>query len=127
VSDHSGIEGNLNQLRAEIATLRNLPALSPEFASWLRKLFALVKVGFGRNSDEMGQLCAISPELPSEFYDSVADRLDALGLDEKSKNQLLSRLNNDVPEAIFERRLHDYDDLIAAMIHGLRSRSGQRG
>jgi hypothetical protein len=120
-SDHSSIEYKLDQLRAEIAALRNLPALSPEFTIWLSKLFALVEVGFGINSDELRDLRAISPELPSEFYDSVADRLDAVGLSEKLKSQLLTKLNKDVPETIFMRRLYDYDDFIAAMIHGLRT------
>jgi hypothetical protein len=121
VSDHSSIEYKLNQLRAEIATLRNLPALSLEFTNWLNKLFALVEAGFGINSDEMSHLRAISPELPSEFYDSVAERLSAVGLSEKWKSHLLATLNKEVPEIIFMRRLYDYDDLIAAMIHGLRT------
>jgi hypothetical protein len=120
-SDHSSIEYKLDQLRAEIATLRNLPALSLEFTTWLSKLFALVEVGFGINSDEMRQLRAISPELPSEFYDSVADRLGAMGLSEKWKSHLLTKLNKDGPETIFTRRLYEYDNLIAAMIHGLRT------
>ena len=120
-SDHSSIEYKLNQLRAEVATLRNLPALSLEFATWLSKLFALVEAGFGINSDEMHQLRAISPELPSEFYDSVADRLGAVGLSEKWKSQLLTKLNKDGPETIFMRRLYDYDALLAAVIHGLRT------
>jgi hypothetical protein len=120
-SDHSSIEYKLDQLRAEIAALRNLPALSPEFTIWLSKLFALVEVGFGINSDQLRDLRAISPELPSEFYDSVADRLDAVGLSEKLKSQLLTKLNKDVPETIFMRRLYDYDDFITAMIHGLRT------
>ena len=121
VSDHSSIEDKLNRLRAEIATLRNLPALSLEFTTWLCKLFALVEAGFGINSDEMRQLRAISPELPSEFYDSVADRLGAMGLSEKWKSHLLAKLNKDGPETLFRRRLYEYDDLVAAMIHGLRT------
>jgi hypothetical protein len=84
-SDHSSIEYKLNQLRAEIATLRNLPALSLEFTTWLSRLFALVEAGFGINSDELHDLRAIFPELPSEFYDSVADRLNAVGLSQKEK------------------------------------------
>ena len=120
-SGHSSIEYKLNQLRAEIAALRNFPALSLEFTTWLSKLFALVEAGFGINSDEMRNLRAISPELPSEFYDSVADRLGAMGLSEELHSQLLTKLNKDVPETIFVRRLYDYDDLIAAMIHGLRT------
>jgi hypothetical protein len=95
--------------------------LSLEFATWLSKLLALVEAGFGINSDEMRQLRAISPELPSEFYDRVADRLGAVRFSEKERNYLLTILNKDVPEAIFMRRLYDYDDLIAAMIHGLRT------
>ena len=120
-SDHSSIEYKLNQLRAEIATLRNLPALSREFTTWLGKLHELVEASFGINSDEMRDLQAISPELPSEFYDSVAGRLGAMRLSEKLKSQLLTKLNKDGPETIFVRRLYDYDDLIAAMIHGLRT------
>jgi hypothetical protein len=120
-SDHSSIEYKLDQLRAEIGTLRKLPALSLEFATWLSKLFALVEAGFGINSDEMRQLRAISPELPSEFYDSVAGRLGAVGLSEKLHSQLLTKLNKDAPETFFRRRLDDYDDFIAAMIHGLRT------
>jgi len=96
-SDHSSIEYKLDQLRAEIAALRNLPALSPEFTIWLSKLFALVEVGFGINSDELRDLRAISPEispeLPSEFYDNVSGRLSALGLSEKLKSQLLTKPN----------------------------------
>jgi hypothetical protein len=120
-SDHSSIEYKLEELRAEIAALQNLPALSLEFTIWLSKLFALVEAGFGINSDEMRQLRAISPELPSEFYDSVADKLDAVGLSEKWKSHLRTKLNKDVPETIFMRRLYEYDDLIAAMTHGLRT------
>jgi hypothetical protein len=121
VSDHSSIEYKLNQLRAEIATLRNLPALSLEFTDWLSRLFALVEVSFGINSDEMRDLQAISPELPSEFYDSVAGRLGPMQLSEKLKSQLLTKLNKDAPETFFRRRLDDYDDFIAALIHGLRT------
>jgi hypothetical protein len=69
----------------------------------------------------MRRLRAIPQELPSEFYDSVADRLDAVGLSEKLKSQLLTKLNKDIPETFFRRRLYDYDDLITAMIHGLRT------
>jgi len=79
VGDRSSIESELNQLRAEIPTLLNLPALSPEFSNWLGKLFTLVKADFGWNSEEIHQLRAISPELPSEFYDSVEKRLGAMG------------------------------------------------
>jgi hypothetical protein len=42
-------------------------------------------------------------------------------LSEKLKSQLLTKLNKDGPETIFMRRLYDYDDLITAMIHGLRT------
>ncbi|PNE10951.1 MAG: hypothetical protein CR217_11615 [Beijerinckiaceae bacterium] len=45
-SDYSSIENKLNQLRAEIVPLRNLPALSLEFTTWPSKLFALVEAGF---------------------------------------------------------------------------------
>ena len=121
VSDHSSIEYKLNQLRAEVATLRNLPALSLEFTNWLSRLFALVEVSFSINSDELRDLRAVSPELPSEFYDSVAGRLGAMGLSAKLKSHFLTKLNKDGPETIFMRRLYDYDDLLAAMIHGLRT------
>ena len=121
VSDHSSIEYKLNQLRAEIVTLRNLPALSLEFTTWLSKLFALVEAGFGINSEEMRQLRAISPELPSEFYDSVAGRLGAMGLSEELESQLLTKLNKDAPETFFRRRLDEYNEFLAAMIHGLRT------
>jgi hypothetical protein len=47
--------------------------------------------------------------------------LGAMWLSETWKSHLLTKLNKDVPEAIFMQRLYDYDDLIAAMIHGLRS------
>jgi hypothetical protein len=120
-SDHSSIEYKLNQLGAEIVVLRNLPALSLEFTTWLGKLFTLVEASFGINSDEMRDLQAISPELPSEFYDSVAGRLGAMRLSEELKSQLLTKLNKDGPETIFTRRLYEYDDLIAAIIHGLRT------
>lgn len=95
--------------------------MSLEFAIWLSKLFALGEAGFGINSDELCDLRAISPELPSEFYDSIADRLDEVGLSEKMKNQLLTKLNKDGPETIFMRRLYEYDGLIATMIHELRA------
>jgi hypothetical protein len=121
VSDRSSVEYKLNQLRAEISTLRNLPALSLEFTNWLSRSFALVEAGFGIDSDELRDLRAISPELPSEFYDSVAGRLGEMGLSEKLKSQLLAKLNKDGHETIFTRRLYEYDDLIAAMIYGLRT------
>lgn len=123
VGDRSRIEGELKQLRAKIATLLKLPALSREFATWLGKLFALVEAGFGINSDEMHQLRAISPELPSEFYDSVADRLGSLGLNDKQTDELLMRLHKDVPQTVFRRRMYHYDDLIAAMLPSLQSGS----
>jgi thioredoxin-dependent peroxiredoxin len=44
-SDYSSIGNKLNQLGAEIALLRNLPALSLEFTTWPSKLFALVEAG----------------------------------------------------------------------------------
>ena len=120
-NDRRGIEHELNELRNEIATILNLPVLSPEFVIWLGKLFVLVESTFGVNSDEMRELRAISPELSSEFYDSMADRLDSLGLDDKLKRQILTKLYTDIPQTIFSRRLHDYDDLIAAIIQGIRS------
>ena len=88
---------------------------------WHGKLFSLVEAGFGADSDEMRNLRAISPELPSEFYDSVADRLGSLALDDKLKSELLAKLQKDTPEAVFRRRLYDYDDFIAALLLGLRS------
>jgi hypothetical protein len=92
-NNNSSIEYKLSQLRAEIATLRNLPALSLELTNWLSKLFTLVEVSYGINSDELRDLRAISPELPSEFYDSVSGRLSAFGLSEKLKSQLLTKPN----------------------------------
>jgi hypothetical protein len=77
--ERSSIEDDLDQLRTEIAALRNFPPLSPQFVTWLGNLLLLVEGRFGVSSDEMRQLRAISPELPSEFYDSVAtgsSRLD---------------------------------------------------
>jgi hypothetical protein len=121
VDDRSRIEYELRQLRAEIATILKFPALSPEFVTWLGKLFALVQASFGSNSDEMRQLREISPELPSEFYDSVADRLVSLGSNGKQASELLSRLYQDTPQTIFRRRMYDYDDLIAAMIINLQN------
>jgi hypothetical protein len=44
-----------------------------------------------------------------------------MGLSEKWKSHLLTKLNKDAPETFFRRRLDDYDDLIAAMIRGLRT------
>lgn len=122
MNDRSDIERQLDELRQEIAQLRDLPVLSAEFTVWLGKLAASVAAFFGTNSQEMRDLRAISPEFPSEFYDSVSDRLGLLQLDDAMKNQLLSKLYLDVPKAIFRRRLHEYDDLIGAVIHGLRKR-----
>lgn len=122
MNDRCSFELELNALRGEIAALANLPILSPQFATWLGKLFALVEAAFGADSGEMRNLRALSPELPSEFYDSVTDRIDLLGLDDKSASDLMAKLYKDIPEAIFKRQLYDYDDLIAALILGLRSR-----
>lgn len=121
LNDRRSIEHELNELRNEIATLLNLPVLSPEFTIWLGKLVALVETAFGINSEEMRELRAISPELPSEFYDSVTDRLGSLGLGDEWTRQILTKLYKDIPQTIFRRRLHDYDGLIAALIHGIRS------
>jgi hypothetical protein len=118
--DRLDFEAGLSRLRAEIAGLSNRPALSPEFVKWLGKLLDLVKACFGPDSDEMRQLRAISPELPSEFYDSIEARIGSLGLDSKSADRLLAGLNRDLPQTIFRNRLYDYDDLIASMILGLR-------
>jgi hypothetical protein len=122
LNDRSTIELDLSRLRDEIAMLAKLPVLSPQFTTWLRKLFSLVEAGFGADSDELRDLRAIAPELPSEFYDSVADRLSSLGLDESSTRELFAKLHKDAPKAIFKRRLQDYDELIGALIHGIRSR-----
>jgi hypothetical protein len=118
--DRPDFEAELGRLRAEITNLSNLPALSSEFVDWLSKLLDLVKAHFGAESDELRQFRAISPELPSEFYDSIGERIGLLGLDRNSTNRLLMGLNRDLPQAIFKRRLYDYDDLIASMIVGLR-------
>jgi hypothetical protein len=120
VGERSVIE-DLSRLRAEIATLADLPALSPQFSAWLRNLHGVVKANFGAHSDEMRQLCAISPELPSEFYDSIATRLESLGLNEKLTNALLLALNKDGPQNVFKQRLHDYEELITTIIQGLQS------
>jgi len=100
--------------------------LSPEFVSWLGKLFSLVQLGFGANSNEMHELRAIAPELPSEFYDSVAGRLISLGLSEDMISQLVTKLHQDIPNAVFKRRLQDYDEFIGALIVGLRSQREDR-
>jgi hypothetical protein len=118
--DCTDLEAELGRLRAEIANLSNLPALSSEFVDWLGKLLDLVKARFGADSDEMRRLRAISPELPSEFYDSIGERIGLVGLDRNSTNRLLIGLNRDLPQEIFRRRLYDYDDLMASMIVGLR-------
>lgn len=120
MNDRNTIELELNELRGEITTLANLPVLSPRFVSWLGKLFALVETGFGADSNEMRELRAIAPELPSEFYDSVAERLRSLRLGENSTRQLLAKLHQDIPKAVFSRRLRDYDEFIKALILGLR-------
>jgi hypothetical protein len=121
LNDHVAIERRLSELQSEIVALTKLGMLSPQFVVWLGKLFSLVQLGFGANSNEMLELRAIAPELPSEFYDSVAGRLISLGLDEGMTRQLLAKLHQDIPEAFFKRRLHDYDEFIAALIMGLRS------
>jgi hypothetical protein len=120
--ERSSIEDDLDQLRTEIAALRNFPPLSPQFVTWLGNLLLLVEGRFGVSSDEMRQLRAISPELPSEFYDSVATRLESLGLNEQLSNALFLSLHKDAPQKIFKQRLDEYDDFIAAIIYGLRSR-----
>jgi hypothetical protein len=120
VADRSDFKVELDRLRAEIASLLNLPALSREFVSWLGKLLDLVKGHFGPDSDELRQLREISPELSVEFYDSIGARIGSLGLDGKLTNQLLMRLNRDIPELVFRKRLYDYDDLIASMTVGPR-------
>lgn len=121
MADNSGLEDELNRLRAEIVTLRELPALSREFCTWLDNLFEFVRANFGADSAEMRELRAISPELPSEFYDHVSEKLGALGLGENWKNELLTKLNRDTPKAIFDKRLYEYDSFIASLFHGGRA------
>jgi hypothetical protein len=120
VVGNSGFE-ELNRLRGEIATLLELPALSPEFSTWLDKLFEFVRARFGADSTEMRELRTISPELPSEFYDHVSEKLETLGLGENWKNELLTKLNRDTPKAIFDKRLYEYDSFIASLIHRYRA------
>lgn len=122
VSGRSDIEDDLGRLRAEIASLADLPALSPQFSAWLRNLHEVVEANFGAHSDEMRQLRAISPELPSEFYDSVATRLESLGMDEKLTKALLMALNKDGPQKVFKQHLYDYGELIASIILGLQAK-----
>jgi hypothetical protein len=74
--------------------------------------------GFGAESDYLRRLRVISPELPSEFYDSVADRLDAL--DARWKERLLAQLR-DAPRSVNRRRLNDHDALIGTMLAEIRS------
>jgi hypothetical protein len=106
----------LKRLRSEIAALSVLPPLSPQFTSWLERLFALVEANFGSHSDELRQLRAIAPELPSEFFDSVQSRFAALGFDEKLSDALLMKLNKEVPVDIFRKRLRDYDEFVASLV-----------
>jgi hypothetical protein len=106
----------LEQLRSEIATLALLPPLSPEFAEWLGRLLKVVEAGFGSHSEELRQLRAISPELPSEFFDSIQNRLPALGLNDKLRSELLKKLIKDTPEEMFRKRLYEYDDFIASIL-----------
>jgi len=113
----------LKSLRAEIVHLRILPALSSEFTAWVSKFFTIVKLIFGDNSSELSQLKALSPELPSEFYDTVAQRLLSINLTDKQRDELLLNLFRDLPEAQFRERLYEYDDLITAMINSLESSS----
>lgn len=115
-------DDELNRLRAEIETLLKLPALSPEFGVWLGKLFECVKVRFGTNSDEMRELRTISPELPNEFYNHISEKLEALGLNENWRDELLRKLNREAPKSVFDKRLYEYDSFIGALIHGLQAR-----
>jgi hypothetical protein len=121
VADNNALEDELNKLRAEIATLLELPALSRDFGNWLNKLFEFVKAHFGADSAEMRELRTISPELPSEFYDHVSEKLETLGLGENWKNELLTKLNRDTPKTIFDKRLYEYDSFIASLIHWHRA------
>lgn len=116
-----GIESDLGQLRSEIPALLDLPPLSPQFVTWLGKLLLLVEAGFGKESVELRRLRTISPELPSEFYDSVATRLQSLGMNKTMTSSLLVKLYKDVPKKILQQRLRDYDELIGTMIYDLQS------
>ena len=49
-------------------------------------------------------------------------RLESLGLNEQLSNALFLSLHKDAPQKIFKQRLDEYDDFIAAIIYGLRSR-----
>ena len=121
-SERSSIEDELRKLRAEIASLRKATALSPQFVTWHHKLYELIEAAYGVDSNEMREFRALSPELPSEFYDSVEARLKLVGLNEKFTNALLMKLYKDVPQNVFEQRLHDYDELIATLVFGLSKR-----
>jgi hypothetical protein len=123
VADNNGLDDELKKLRAEIATLLELPPLSREFGVWLDKLFEFVRARFGPDSAETRELRTISPELPSEFYDHVSEKLQTLGLGESWKNELLTKLNRNTPKAIFDKRLYEYDSFIASLIY--RHRAGQ--
>jgi hypothetical protein len=119
--ERSSIEDDLGQLRTEIAALRNLPPLSPQFAAWLRRLFLLVESHFGASSDEIRQLRAILPEVPSEFYDSIVARLELLGSNSNLSNALFLSLYQDAPQQIFNQRLYQYEEFITSIIYGLHS------
>ena len=119
--ERSSTEDDLDELRTEIATLRTLPPLSPQFVTWLRKLLLLVEGRFGVSSDEMRQLRAISPELPSEFYDSIAARLELLGSNIELSKALFLSLYKDAPQQIFNKRLYEYEEFITSIIYGLHS------
>jgi len=63
LNDRRGIEPELNALRDPIAALAKVPVLSPQFTTWLGKLFSLVEANFGTDSDEIRNLRTISPVL----------------------------------------------------------------
>jgi hypothetical protein len=117
------LRDEVTRLRDEIDVLRGLPVLSSEFATWLGKLAEVVAKEFGADSNELRQLRAITPELPSEFYDSVADRIEKVVPNRAVASELLTKLQSEAPAVMFQRRLHEYDDLIAAMLHGLQPKA----
>ena len=120
--ERSSIEDDFGELRDGDRDPSEFAPLSPQFAAWLGKLLLLVEGRFGASSDEMRQLRAITPELPSEFYASVATRLESLGPNEQLSNALFLALDKDVPQKIFKQRLYEYDEFIASIIYGLQSK-----
>lgn len=115
--DANDPETELSKLRAEIAVLRKLAPLSSDFTAWLGRLFEFVKAQFGNDSAEMRELREISPELPSEFFDATSNKLESLPFEQKHKDQLLAKLNSEVPKSIFDKRLYEYDEFITGLIY----------